>query len=244
MGIRLFRRAPNKLFLTDEGKTLLNQMQRLLQEFDRSIALARGGNVASIVVTSGNDMAQFLAPRIAEFIRDNPLANVSVLTRSSPESLELVLEGKVDFGIGKFSSLPRAVTGIRLLTSGIAALYPRGHPLSRIKRLSLEDLVAYGLIVLPQNSATRGAIEKVFLNKGLKMKKVLEAGGCSIIREYVELRLGVGLVHEICLRAKKGPFCLSDVAHLFDQYDVFLIHRNDRPPGPVHKRFIESISQG
>jgi len=243
-GIKLFQRAPNKLFLTDEGRTFSKQTQRLLQEFERSIVLARGGNAASIVVTSGNDMAQFLAPRIADFIRDNPLVNVSVLTRSSPESLDLVLEGKADFGIGKFSNLPRAVTGIRLFTSGIAALYPRGHPLSRIKRLSLQDLVAYGLIVLPQNSATRGAIEKEFLQKGLEMKKVLEAGGCSIIKEYVELRLGVGLVHEICLRGKKGSFCLSDAKHLFGQYDVFLIHRNNWPPGPAHKRFIESISQG
>jgi LysR family transcriptional regulator, low CO2-responsive transcriptional regulator len=242
--IKLFQRTPNKLLLTDAGRTFLNQTQRLLQDFERGVALVRGGNTGSIVVTSGNDMAQFLAPRIAAFIRENPAVNISVLTRSSPESLDLVLEGKADFGIGKFSNLSKSVKGIRLFTSGIVALYPKGHPLSRVKRLSIEDLVPYGLIVLPQNSATRGAIEKVFLNRGLEMKKVLEAGGCSIIKEYVELRLGVGLVHEICIRGKKGSLCVSDAKHLFDQYDVVLIHRSDRPPGTVHKRFIESISRG
>ncbi len=242
--IKLFQRTPNKLLLTDAGRTFLNQTQRLLTDFERGVALVRGGNTGSIVVTSGNDMAQFLAPRIAAFIRENPAVNISVLTRSSPESLDLVLEGKADFGIGKFSNLSKSVKGIRLFTSGIVALYPKGHPLSRVKRLSIEDLVPYGLIVLPQNSATRGAIEKVFLNRGLEMKKVLEAGGCSIIKEYVELRLGVGLVHEICIRGKKGSLCVSDAKHLFDQYDVVLIHRSDRPPGTVHKRFIESISPG
>ena len=244
IGINLFQRTPNKLLLTDAGRMFLNQTQRLLQDFERGVALVRGGNIGTIVVTSGNDMAQFLAPRIAEFLKDNPLVNMSILTRSSPESLDLVLEGKADFGIGKFSKLPRSVTGIRLFTSGIAALYPRGHPLSRIKHLSLRDLVPYDLIVLPQNSATRGAIEKVFSNRGLEMKKVLEAGGCSVIREYVELRLGVGLVHEICIRGKKGPLCVADAKHLFDQYDVVLIHRNDRPPGAVQRKFIEAISRG
>ena len=200
IGIKLFQRTPNKLLLTDAGRTFLNQTQRLLQDFERGVALVRGGNTGAIVVTSGNDMAQFLAPRIAEFLKGNPLVNMSILTRSSPESLDLVLEGKADFGVGKFSKLPRSVTGVRLFTSGIAALYPRGHPLSRIKHLSLRDLIPYDLIVLPQNSATRGAIEKVFSSEGLEMKKFLEAGGCSVIREYVELRLGVGRVHEICGR--------------------------------------------
>ena len=242
IGIKLFERTPNKLLLTDAGRTFLNQSQRLLQDFERGVALVRGGNTGSIVVTSGNDMAQFLAPRIADFLKDNPLVNMSILTRSSPESLGLVLEGKADFGIGKFSTLPRSISGIRLFTSGIVALYPKGHALSRIKKISLRDLVGYGLIVLPQNSGTRSAIEKVFWNHGLEMKKVLEAGGCSVIREYVELRLGVGLVHEICVRGKRGAFCVTDVKRLFPQYDVVLIYRNDRPPGPLQKRFIEWIS--
>ena len=242
LGVQLFQRTPNKLLITDEGRTFLNQAQHLLQEFENGIALLRGGDAGSITVSSGNDMAQFLAPRIANFIRDNPLVNVSVVTKSSPESLDLILEGQADFGIGKFSALPRTIKGIRLFTSGLVALYPPDHPLSRIKRLSVQDLVPYGLIVLPQNSATRSDIEKVFSNKGLAMKKVLEAGGCSIIKEYVELRLGVGLVHEICIRGKKGSFRVTDAKHLFGQYDVVLIHRNERPLGAVHKKFIEAIS--
>jgi DNA-binding transcriptional LysR family regulator len=244
IGIKLFQRTPNKLLLTDAGRTFLNQTQRLLQDFERAVTLVRGGNTGSIVVTSGNDMAQFLAPRIAAFLKDNPLVNMSILTRSSPESLGLVLEGKADFGIGKFSTLPRSISRIRLFTSGIVALYPKGHALSRIKQVSLRDLVGYGLIVLPQNSETRSVIEKVFWNHGLEMKKVLEAGGCSVIREYVELRLGVGLVHEICVRGKRGTLCIADVKRLFPQYDVVLIYRNDRPPGPLQKRFIEWISAG
>ena len=34
---------------------------------------------------------------------------------------------------------------------------------------------------------------------------------------------------------EKGPFCIADAKHLFDHYDVFLIHRNDRPPGVIQK---------
>ena len=242
--IKLFQRTPNKLLLTDAGRTFLNHSQRVLQEFERGIALVRGGNTGSIVVASGNDMGQFLAPRIGDFLKDNPLVNMSILTRSSPEALKLVMEGKADFAIGNFSTLPRSISGICLFTSWIVALYPKDHPLTRIRRVSLRDLVGYGLIVLPQNSATRSVIERVFLDHGLKMKKVLEAGGCSVIREYVELRLGVGLVHEICVRGKTGALSITDVKRLFPQYDVVLIYRNDRPRSPLQQRFIESVSGG
>ena len=244
LGVKLFQRTPNKLLLTDAGRKFLNQAERILQEFEQGVALVRGSDAGNIIVTSGNDIGQFLAPRIAHFLRDNPLVNMSILTRSSPESLGLVLDGKVDFGIGRFSTLPRAISGIRLFSSGIVALHPKGHALSQIKRVSLRDLVNFGLIVLPQNSETRGVIEKVFWNHGLQMKKVLEAGGCSVIKEYVELRLGVGLVHEICVRGKTGAFAVTDVKRLFPHYDVVLIYRKDRPPGPVQKKFAESLSRG
>ncbi len=129
-------------------------------------------------------------------------------------------------------------------TSGIVALYPKGNALSRIKQVSLRDLVGYGLIVLPQNSETRSAIEKVFWNHGFEMKKVLEAEGCSVIREYVELRLGVGLVHEICVRGKRGSFSMTDVKRLFPQYDVVLIYRNDRRSDPCKKGYRVAFSRG
>ena len=243
VGIKLFQRTPNKLLLTDDGRTFLNQTQILLREFERGIASIREGDAGSIIVSSVNDMAQFLAPRIAGFIRDNPSVNVSILSRSPSESLELVLKGEADFGIGRFLSLPPSINPVRLFTAIIVALFPKDHSLSRVKRLTLQDLLSYDLIVLPHNSAARSTIGKAFLSKGLELKKVLEAGGCSIIKEYVDLRLGVGLVHEICIRGKKGSLCTIDAGHLFDPYDIVLIHRADRPPGRVQKRFIESLSQ-
>jgi len=242
--INLFHRAPNKLLLTQEGRAFLDQTQLMLQEFERGVASIRGGDAGDITICSSNDNAQFLAPRIADFVRRNPSVGVSVLRRSSSESLNLVLEGQADFAVGKFPMLPRSFKKLELYTSGVVALYPKGHPLAQVKRLTLETLIPYGLIVLPQTSRTREAIEKAFATKHLKTKQVLEAGGCSIIKEYVELRLGVGLVHEICIRGKTGPLCTSDAKHLFGRYDVVLIHRTDRPPGNVQRKFIESISRG
>ena len=70
------------------------------------------------------------------------------------------------------------MTGIRLFTSGISRPLPEGPSvITRIKKtLSLPNFVPYDLIVLPQNSATRGAIEEESRNRGLEMKKVLEGG--------------------------------------------------------------------
>jgi DNA-binding transcriptional LysR family regulator len=246
VGVQLFEHKPNKLLLTDKGKLLLVEAQRILQHVDDSIASLRErdskceGNVSLLV---GNDLARYIAPRVANFVENNPEVNLSILTSPSPESPALIVDGQADLGIGRFFNLPRSIQALPLFTSSIAAIYAKQHPLSHCKRISVRHLAAYGLIVPSQFSATRRVIHRVFSRNGLEIRTILEAGGCSLIREYAKLRLGVGLVHEICIRGKAEPdLCVRDLKHLFGAMDVLLIHRKDRPLTSAHKAFIAAIS--
>lgn len=245
VGVRLFERRPNKLLLTEKGKFFLSHAQRTLQSLEDGIALLRGEDnscTGNIIVATTDDMAHFLAPRMTAFIRANPMVNLSILVKSSQESLNLVIEGQADIGIGRFLTLPQSVQKIPLSASGMAAVFPKDHPLAKSKHISIQDLASYGLILAPQNTTTRRTVEQAFAAKGVEMKTVLEASGCAVIREYVELRLGVGLVHEMCIRGKKWPLCVRQVKPLFGQIEVSLIHRKDRPIGPAYRKFIDAIS--
>jgi hypothetical protein len=156
IGIKLFQRTPNKL-LTDAGRAFLIN-QRLLRDFERGVTLVRGGNTGSIVVTSGNDIAQFLT-RIAAFLKDNPLVNMSILTRSSPIP-GASFGGQSRFRYRKFSIFSRSISRIRLFTSGIV---PSTQSLRyKVKQVSLRDLVGYGLIVLPKTPQQGAPLKRYF----------------------------------------------------------------------------------
>ena len=246
VGVRLFERRPNKLLLTDKGKLLLPQAQRILQQIDDSLASLREERDrydGSVSVLVGSDMAHFFAPRIAKFVESYPNVNLKILVSPSPDSLEQLVTGHADFAIGRFLKVPKSIVTYPLFTSTVAAIYDRDHPLARRKRISMQDLAGCGLIVTSRFSAIRQIIQKAFTKSGLEMRTVLETGECSLISEYVKMRLGVGLVHETCIRGKlDANLRARDLRHLFGRLDVVLIYRKDRLLTAGQKKFIEAIS--
>lgn len=247
VGVRLFERRPNKLLLTDKGRLLLPQAQRILQQIDDSIASLReerGRCEGSVSVLVGSDMAHFFAARMAGFVEQHPQVNLKILVNPSPESLELLIGGQGDFAIGRFLKVPKSIVTVPLFSSSVAAIYDREHALAARKRISLRDLAGCGLIVTSRNSAIRRIVQDAFDRHGLEMHTVLETGECSLISEYVKMRLGVGLVHETCIRGKLAANVRArDLKYLFGRLDVVLIYRKDRLLTAAQRKFVETIAQ-
>ncbi len=246
VGAQLFERRPNRLLLTDKGKLFLPQAQRILQQIDDSVASLReerGRCEGDVSVLVGSDMAHFFAPRIAKFVEQYPQVNLKILVNPSPDSLELLIGGQGDFAIGRFLKVPKSIATYPLFTSTIAAIYDREHSLAGRKRLSLRDLSSCGLIVTSRDSAIRRIVQRAFASHGLEMRTVLETGECSLISEYVRMKLGVGLVHETCVRGKLDPNVRGrDLKHLFGRLDVVLLYRKERLLSAAQRKFIEAIS--
>jgi len=186
-----------------------------------------------------NEDDEFFGPMVVYYNQ----VELTILVSPSPESLPLILDGQADIAIGRFLKLPRWICALRLFTSGMAAIFPEDHPLASSRRLSVRDLAAHGLIVPSQRAATRRVIQQAFAAHGVEMRTVLEAGGCSLIREYVQRHLGVGLVHEICVRGKQEPdLVVRDLKAMFGRMDVLLIYRKDRLLAPAQRKFIDAIT--
>lgn len=246
VGVPLFERHPNKLLLTEKGRLLLPRAQRILQEIDDTLAFVRENEdrcEGALTVLVGSDMAHFFAPRIARFVENHPGVNLKILVSPSPDSLDLLIGGQGDFAIGRFLKVPNSIASFPLFTSTVAAIYEKHHPLSRRRHVTLRDLAACGLIVTSRFSAIRRIVEQAFNDHGLEMRTVLETGECSLISEYARMKLGVGLVHETCVRGKTvSGLQMRDLKHLFGRLDVVMIYRKDRAMTTAQRRFIEAIA--
>ena len=244
---KLFERRANKLLLTEDGRFFLSHAQRIMEDIDNSLALLHGNKgiiAGNVSVTLGGDIAYTLVNHIAAFVKENPRVRLRMMSTSSPDTLELVKADKIEIGIGRFKNTPRTLQKIHLFTTALVAIYPKDHPLSASKRLSLLDLSSHGLVVHSYNSATRGLIDDVFSKSGLAMKTVIEAGSCFAIRRYVNLGLGLGLIHTKCILGEKEPnLKISDLTHIFGKQEVSLIYKRNRQLNPAHKQFIEALSQ-
>ena len=247
IGVQLFHRRPNKLLLTEKGGLFLNRVQQILDDLRNGVELLREGDEirsGTLAVALASDMAFFFAPYISLFAKENPMMRLSVLGRSTTDTLELVSNDQVDIGVGWFNSLPPRLEKIHLLSSGLVAIYPKSATSLSSRKLSIKTLSEQGLILLTSHSPTRKAIDHVFFHNGLPLNPVIEASSCFAIKQYVKLGLGIGLVHDICFLTEKEPALrMTNFRQLFGQWEVALIHKKTRTPPLAHRRFIETLSR-
>jgi LysR family cys regulon transcriptional activator len=93
---------------------------------------------------------------------------------------------------------------------------PKGHPLSKVEPLTLEALVRYPIVTYHAAFTGRAKIDAAFDAKGLEPNVVLTALDSDVIKTYVELGLGVGIVSMLAYDpARDSQFDKIDASHLF-----------------------------
>jgi DNA-binding transcriptional LysR family regulator len=242
---KLFDRYPNRLELTDKGRLFLREVGHVFEAIDKLqavIAPHPGSYSGRLTISLGRDLARFFAPQIAFFSRSHPLLRITILSRSSPETLPLVSEGSVDFGIGRFLKCPRGLKKKALLDSRIYLIAPRNHPLVRKNKISLTDISRYRLILHAEGAGTRKLIDAGFAQSGVELSNILEAGTCESIIELVHLGVGVGLVHDICLPTRKNKGIVRlEMSEFFKPIEVSIIYKTSVLSRPPCRALLETL---
>jgi LysR family cys regulon transcriptional activator len=97
---------------------------------------------------------------------------------------------------------------------------PQGHPLAKKERVTLEDLAAEPLVTYHPSFTGRTRIDGAFAQKKLKPRVALEAIDSDVIKTYVRLGLGIGIVAEMAVREDAGnnaDLAVRPLGHLFGQ---------------------------
>ena len=149
-----------------------------------------------------------------------PKVNIS-LHQGTPEQVaKMVYEEVADFGLATeaLDEIADLVTLPCYAWQHVLVL-PAGHPLTLVDRISLEDLAPLPLISYTLSFSGRKRIDQAFATRHLQPNFVLEAIDADVIKTYVRLGLGVGIVAEIAMReeGQGGDIVARPVGHLFGQ---------------------------
>jgi LysR family cys regulon transcriptional activator len=108
---------------------------------------------------------------------------------------EMAAEGAVDFAI--------ATEALDLFSDLImmpcyrwnrCVLVPRGHPLTQVSKLTLEDVAAHPIVTYVFGFTGRSKLDEAFIQKGLEPHVVFTAADADVIKTYVRLGLGIGII--------------------------------------------------
>ncbi len=201
VGFQLFYREHSRLIATDEAKHLTSEIDLLLNNADRFLALARNlhkTESGSITIVAPQSFSSGpLADAVASFIQLYPKISVSIESHSPQTARDLVAQRSIDCG---FIQLPENHPGLivkPILTGQLVCALPAEHPLSHRSQLNLTDLIHEPLIMLGQGRPSRQKLEQLFHQHGVVPKIKLETHSVATACAYVQRQLGIAILNQV-----------------------------------------------
>ena len=222
LGIELFvRRGKRVIDLTEPGRALAPIVERVLQEIDNLRSAAADFNdqdAGSLTVATTHTQARYALPAVvAAFKGSFPRVHLSLHQGNPRQIAEMVLRGEADIGIATEALVQYpALLALPGYSWQHCIVVPAGHPLLQEAHVSLEALARHPLITYDPAFAGRANIDEAFAARGLQPDVVLAAIDSDVIKTYVELGLGVGIIAAMAFDpARDQKLRMLDASRLF-----------------------------
>lgn len=203
LGVQIFMRKGKRLLgLTDAGQSLFKIVERMLLDIDNIKHIAddfNRTNEGTLTIATTHTQARYvLPPIINEFKKSFPKVHL-VLQQASPvEITNMLLQGQADIGIATEAlTTEENLASIPYYDWQHSIIIPQNHPLADIENITLQTLVQYPLITYHGGFTGRSKIDKTFADAGLEPNIVMSALDADVIKTYVELGMGVGIVNNV-----------------------------------------------
>jgi DNA-binding transcriptional LysR family regulator len=248
LGVPLFLRHGKKYAqLTEAGERVLEIAERLLLEADnirRTGAEFAAGDAGTLSIAATHTQARYALPRrLARFRQEFPRVRLRLHQGHPQQVAQMVAHGEATFGLAT-ESLDRHPA---LVTQPIydwhhCAVVPIGHPLASGEPLDLATLAAHPLVTYTPEFAGRRKVDQTFAEHGLHPDIVLEAIDSDVIKEYVALGVGVGLIAEIAFDPGRDRGLVRvDLGDLFPTNVAKLAMRAGVQLRGFERRFVELV---
>ncbi|MBS1187016.1 MAG: transcriptional regulator [Burkholderiaceae bacterium] len=248
LGVELFVRKGKRLLgLTEPGKELLEIVERMLLDAKNIKQLAQqfvNCDQGQLTIATTHSQARYALPSVvAQFKQAYPDVHLALHQCSPDEIVKMLQEGRADLGIATeaLASVPGLVS-FPYYSWQHAAIVPRGHPLENRQDLTLADLAQYPIITYHEGFTGRQNIDRVFEQAGIKPNIVISALDADVIKTYVELGLGIGIVASMAYDAERDSKLGLIGAHLFDSNTTLIAVRQGHYLRGYAYRFIQLCS--
>jgi LysR family cys regulon transcriptional activator len=250
LGVDIFVRAGKRLTrLTPPGEAVLPIVERLLLEADNLKRVGEDFNAQDtgrLSIAATHSQARYALPTVVrDFRKVYPKVGLTLHQGSPKQIAEMLLSGEADIGV--------ATEGLAYYDQLVAlpcyrwthsVIVPPGHDLlQHAQPITLEQLARHPIITYEPGYTGRAHIDDAFGKAGLEPNIVLSAMDADVIKTYVELGMGVGIVAAIAFDPERDRTLRSlDARHLFEvNLTRLAIRRGTWLRGYVYE-FIESFA--
>ena len=203
LNLQIFQRNGKRLVgVTEPGAAILQMAERVLHEMEN---IKRVGDEFShedagqLIIAATHTQARYRLPAaVKAFMEAYPKVHLSIHQGNPTQVSEQVIRGDADIGLAT-----EAISGYRELVTlpcyqwNRCVVVPLGHPLIEDAPLTLEKIARYPVVTYDFSFAGGSMVNRVFDEHGLELNVALTAIDSDVIKTYVELGLGVGLLAQM-----------------------------------------------
>lgn len=246
LGIELFVRKGKRLLgLTEPGSELVQIVERMLLDAKNIKRLAEqfsNRDQGQLTIVTTHTQARYALPQVVtQFKQAFPKVHLVLHQASPTEIVSMLLAGEADIGIAT-EALEEEIelASFPYYSWHHAVIVPSGHPIEKIRPLTLEAIVEHPVITYHEGFTGRARIDQTFAKAGLAPDIVMSALDADVIKTYVELGLGIGIVASMAFNpARDSGLNLLDSAHLFETNTTRIAVRRGHYLRGYAYRFIE-----
>lgn len=229
LGFQIFARDGRTLTqITPAGEQVIERALRILREVQSIKSLSeelRDEERGSLSIGTTHTQARYVLPSVIKAFRARyPDIRLHLHQGTSEQIAEMAELSRIDFAIA---------TGSQQLFPGMVLLpcyrwhrsvvVPPGHPLAKVERLTLKDLAEHPIVTYVFGFTGPSSLQEIFNRAGLSPDVVLTARDADVIKTYVRLGLGVGVVANMAVEAQEDRDLVSlDASHLFPAHVTWI----------------------
>ena len=222
IGIKIFQRNGKRLVnLTEPGELVLSSIETILQESNNIKVISEEyieKDQGTFTIATTHTQARYKLPKVVEeFVKKYPKINLNIHQGNPSQVTDQIINGEADVGIATESiNLSEDIHTIPCYQWNRCVVMPRNHPLTEVRKITLEDLAAYPMITYDYAFTGSTIVSEVFKNANIVPDIMLTAIDADVIKTYVSLNMGIGLIAEMAFDAiTDHPMVSRDVSHLF-----------------------------
>lgn len=247
VGVQLLDRSKRPFVLTDEGKHFYEGCRQLVRQYAKLVDEVRtlhdesAGqlNVAAIYSVGLAHMSAFMR----RFSTTNPDAQVRLDYLHPDRVYEAVENGEADLGLVSFPEDSRNLAAIPWRKEKLCLVCHPEHRLGKQKSIALAELTDVRFIAFEIGLRIRSEIDRMLMVSKADVDVALEFDNVETIKRAIEINEGVSILPEptVAWEIESGLLAKVELAETDLARPLGIIHRRDRPPGPIGQQFVRML---
>lgn len=229
----LVRHGKRVVEITEPGKLILGIAERMLKDVENLKHVAHeysSEDSGALVIATTHTQARYALPSVvSRFAQRYPKVRLSLRQGGPQQIADLVKSGEADIAIE--TEADEFYEGLVLLPChqwNRCVITPVKHPLPKERQLTLESIARYPVITYDFAFSGSSPIKRAFETKGLVPNVVLTAIDADVIKTYVEMGLGIGILAKMAFDpARDLGLHMIDASHLFEPSTTHIAIRRD-----------------